>query len=269
MRAELETAVPVHFQARAPIAPLAGFVELLWYWSGDARNYGRERLLPMGQVELVIQVRNSRPYAAISGPRSEPFIIDRREAQAIIGVHFKAGGAFPFLRCAFGEVHNIGVTLDQLWGAKRAQRLLEILYESPTIEGKFGILEQWLMSIADRPLKHHPSVSLAIKEFQSDPGLFTSERIARETNLSQRRFIELFRDEVGLTPKLFCRVRRFQNVIESIANRDQVDWADLALSHGYSDQSHFIHDFRAFSGLKPSEYLSLRTDALNHVRVLD
>src|SRR5688500_9801834 len=78
MRAELETAVPVHFQARAPIAPLEEFVELLWYWSGDARNYGRERLLPMGQVELVIQVRNSRPYAAISGPRSEPFIIDRR-----------------------------------------------------------------------------------------------------------------------------------------------------------------------------------------------
>ena len=269
MRAEVETPSPVQLQFRAPVPPLSQFVELLWYWSGDARDLGRERLLPMGQVELVIQVQNSHPYAGLSGPRSEAFIIDRRESQAILGAHFKAGGAFPFLGCAFGELHNAYVSLDQLWGKKRAQRLLELLYESPTIEGKFRILERWLMWIADRPLKHHPAVSLALREFQNDPGLFTSERIAREANLSQRRFIELFRDEVGLTPKLFCRVRRFQNVIQSVAHQGQVDWVDLALSHGYSDQSHFIHDFRAFSGLKPSEYLSLRTPALNHVRVAE
>jgi transcriptional regulator GlxA family with amidase domain len=115
-------------------------------------------------------------------------------------------------------------------------------------------------------LKHHPAVAFALREFQSDPGLFSSERIAKEVNLSQRRFIELFRDEVGMTPKLFCRVQRFQKVINWIDQQTEVDWVDLALSHGYSDQSHFIHDFRAFSGLKPSEYLGLRTDSLSHVR---
>ena len=265
MRAEVETTAPVFFHRR-PAAPLSEFVELFWYWSGHPRMDERERILPMSTVELVIQLGNSRPYAGVSGPRSESFIIDRREAHAILGVHFKAGGAFPFLRCSFGELQNTHASLSALWGEKRSGRLLELLHEAQSIEMKFSILERWLCWIADRPLQHHPAVTFALDAFQADPGLFTSEHVARRVNMSRRRFIELFRDEVGVTPKLFCRVQRFHNVINWIGQQEHVDWVDLALSHGYTDQSHFIHDFRSFSGLKPSEYLGLRTDSLNHVR---
>ena len=86
---------------------------------------------------------------------------------------------------------------------------------------------------------------------------------------SQRHFNQLFADEVGLTPKRFLRVRRFQRVIASVAGRESVDWADLALRCGYYDQSHFVHDFRSFSGLTPAAYLSHRTPHLNHLPVLD
>lgn len=266
MRAEVEATAPVSFYHRAPSASLSDFVELFWYWSGHPRMDERERIMPMPSLEFVIQLRDSRPYAGVAGPRSESFILDRRETNAIIGIHFKPGGAFPFLGCAFGDLHNNHASLVELWGEKRARRLLELLYEAPTVDMKFSILERWLLWIADRPVKHHAAVAFALKAFQADPGLFSSERIARETNMSQRRFIELFRDEVGMTPKLFCRVQRFQNVINWIDQKVDVDWVDLALSHGYTDQSHFIHDFRAFSGLRPSEYLGLRTDSLNHVR---
>ena len=268
MRAEAETTSPVLFQYRRPTGPLSDFVEIFWYWAGG-RTQERERILPMPTLELIIQLRGHRPFAGVAGPHTESFIIDRRETETILGVHFKSGGAFPFLRAPFGDLHNTHASLVDLWGEKRARRLIELLHESPTAESKFDILERWLLWIADRPLKHHPSVAFALREFQSDPGLFTSERVAREANLSQRRFIELFRDEVGITPKLFCRVQRFQNVIQWIDQKTEVDWVDLALSHGYSDQSHFIHDFREFSGLKPSEYLGLRTDALSHVRHLE
>jgi len=269
MRAEVETKTPVYFQHRAPVAPLSGLVDLLWYWSGHARDFERERILPMASVELVIQLGSPRAYAGISGPRSESFFIARRETDALLGIHFKSGGAFPFLGGALGELHNTGVSLIELWGEKRARRLVELLHEAGTVELKFQILERWLMWIANRSLDHHPAVALALRTFQSDPGLSTSEEVARQVNLSQRRFIELFRDEVGLTPKLFCRVERFQKVINSIEHKAEaeVDWVDLALSHGYSDQSHFIHDFRAFSGLSPTEYLPLRTESLSHVKV--
>jgi AraC-like DNA-binding protein len=86
--------------------------------------------------------------------------------------------------------------------------------------------------------------------------------------MSQRRFIELFRHEVGMTPKLFCRVERFQGVIRNLERARDVDWVDVALSYGYSDQSHFNHDFREFSGVRPSDYLSLRLSQ-NHIRHTD
>ena len=83
--------------------------------------------------------------------------------------------------------------------------------------------------------------------------------------LSQRRFIELFRDQIGLTPKAFCRVRRFQRVLESVHRKPAVDWAQVALDGGYYDQAHFIHDFQNFSGMTPAMYLARATEHLNHV----
>lgn len=93
--------------------------------------------------------------------------------------------------------------------------------------------------------------------------------VAREIGLSQRRFAELFKAQVGVTPKLFCRLLRFQRArtlaaqVEKLAlDRAQelragcgVDWAQLALTCGYFDQSHLINEFQEFASLSPTEYL--------------
>jgi AraC-like DNA-binding protein len=79
--------------------------------------------------------------------------------------------------------------------------------------------------------------------------------VAKRVGLSQRRFIQVFTAQVGLTPKLFCRVLRFQHVREVVVQASTLNWAQLALSCGYYDQSHLIHDFQEFSGLRPTDYL--------------
>jgi transcriptional regulator GlxA family with amidase domain len=106
-------------------------------------------------------------------------------------------------------------------------------------------------------------------EFRKDPGLFSSSILAAKVDISQRRFIQIFRDEVGLTPKLFCRVQRFQEVLKIVEKGGVVDWLDIALLCGYFDQAHFNHDFRAFSGITPTEYLELRTEHHSHVQIRD
>ncbi len=62
----------------------------------------------------------------------------------------------------------------------------------------------------------------------------------------------MFRDETGFTPKVFCRIRRFHRALDRMEGRKSVEWANVALDCGYFDQAHFIHDFRAFSGINPS-----------------
>jgi AraC-like DNA-binding protein len=84
--------------------------------------------------------------------------------------------------------------------------------------------------------------------------------LAAEAEMSHKKFIRLFTDEVGFTPKIYLRVARFQRVLET---------GDAVEQGGYFDQSHFIRDFREFSGLTPTEYLIRRGPYLQHVPLTD
>jgi hypothetical protein len=72
----------------------------------------------------------------MTGPRSESFLIERRATDQLLGVHFKPGGAFPFLGFPYAELHNKQITLADLWGERLAGRLLCLLNEARTVELK-------------------------------------------------------------------------------------------------------------------------------------
>jgi AraC-like DNA-binding protein len=88
-------------------------------------------------------------------------------------------------------------------------------------------------------------------------------------DLSPKRFIHLFGEATGLTPKMFCRVLRFQEVLCLIEKGQPICWTDLALSCGYFDQAHFIHDFQTFAGMTPGTYLTQHSEHRNHVPIPD
>jgi methylphosphotriester-DNA--protein-cysteine methyltransferase len=88
-------------------------------------------------------------------------------------------------------------------------------------------------------LELHSAVQYALGESARAPHIRSELGVARETGLSRRRFAQLFREQVGLTPKLYCRLHRFQQVLRQIASGAPVDWADLALAGGYCDQDAF------------------------------
>jgi AraC-like DNA-binding protein len=75
----------------------------------------------------------------------------------------------------------------------------------------------------------------------------------------------VFREEVGIQPKAWWRIQRFQAAIKDLYRGADLPWAELALQCGYYDQSHFINEFRAFSGINPTTYVQLRGPWQNHV----
>jgi AraC-like DNA-binding protein len=266
-----------------PGPPLSHFVDLFWLYEGYSQPHTKERLLPDGTMELVINLKDdvARIYdaeeteqckhlrgAIVCGPHSKFFVIDTAEQESVIGVHFKPGGAFPFLHLTAGEIQDAHVSLDMLWG-RDADRLRERLLMARTPEAKFDVLEQTLLAQADRPLARHPAVSFALKELEADAHGHAIADLTDRVGLSARRFIEVFREEVGLTPKLFCRVQRFQQVLGLVGMGRNVAWVKVALACGYFDQAHFNRDFRAFSGINPTTYLAHRTEHRNHVPLVD
>jgi AraC-like DNA-binding protein len=265
---------PVSFGYYVPKPPLSEFIEVLWYWKGHDVLYSQERILPIGVADLVIRIQSGRTSeSGISGPKAQSVLIERRDQDEFLGVHFKIGGTFPFLGFPSDKLYNVDITLADLWGESKTGQLLNLLHDARTMDSKFRVLERWFTLEARRPLKHHPAVSFAVEELRRAAGALSSREIAEQVGLSQRRFIQIFREEVGLTPKLLCRLLRFQGVIRAIQSRrgmeerNGIDWVDLALVCGYFDQPHFIHEFQEFSGLTPGEYLSLRTENARHVQV--
>jgi AraC-like DNA-binding protein len=263
----------------APSPPLADLVERFWQCS-DVPDHRRERILPSGTFELVMNLREDeiRIYdplhpdrckrysgAVVSGPYSRPFVIDPQQHASIVGVHFKPGGAFPFLGVPAKELADTHVELESLWG-RMAGELREQLCALPTMQ-PFSHLNDTLLSRLRQSPDRHVAVSSAIKMFARTSGTARVRDLARRIGLSERRFIQVFADEVGLTPKLYGRLQRFQQVRERLRGVETPNWAHVAVESGYFDQSHLIRDFQAFSGFSPTAFLRQRSENVlpNHV----
>jgi AraC-like DNA-binding protein len=210
-------------------------------------------------MEFVLNLSSERS-SIVSGPHSRSFVLERTPEHELVGVHFHPGGAFPFIGVPLGELQNLNVSLADLWEREYVDRLLSRVGSAKTADEKLRSVAEWLLQVAVRPLCHHASVDHSLDALTVNPVVLSSAAVAATFNLSQRRFIRIFRDEVGLSPKLFCRITRFSNVVRRMEGRDVVDWRDLAAAGGYYDQSHFIHEFREFCGLTPTEYLRWRLE---------
>jgi AraC-like DNA-binding protein len=90
------------------------------------------------------------------------------------------------------------------------------------------------------------------------------DNVAAAVDLSHRRFIEIFSQEVGTTPKVFSRVGRFQRALIGAKQGVSPDWSQLALTYGYFDQSHLIREFVSLSGLPPTELVRRSAAAQGH-----
>lgn len=251
-------------QTYIPKGILSEYVHMLWYWEDYHPPHPKERILPAGMIEITInlspepfridkpqQGQQVIPYAVISGAQSRFFVIETARPMSILSVWFKAGGALPFLGVAGHELANLHLPLEALWGAD-AMCLYEQLHKAKSVQARFLCLEAALMQRLVKSVPRHPSVGLALQRFQRMPHPPTIRSVLADIALSAPRFIQVFREDVGMTPKQFCRVVRFQRAVRLIARGGTA--LDVALACGYYDQSHFINDFKAFAGIVPSVY---------------
>jgi AraC-like DNA-binding protein len=253
---------------RVTSRPLCDFVELLWLSEAYAQPHASERLLPTGRMNLVLSLDEHGPIGdVVAGAQSRFALLDTSRPLSLVGVVFRPGGGFPFFGVPAGELQDLSVSLDTLWG-REAPLLREQLLEAPSPAAKFQVVETYLRRRLHHGPVRSPAVQYAIETFRAPTASPSVATVVERIGVSPRRFIAAFRDEVGLTPKVFCRIARFRRVIGAVQSAERGDWAAIALDCGYFDQAHFIHDFRKFAGVTPTAYLRQRTST-NHVRVGD
>lgn len=272
------------FCRHVPSEPLVRFIDWFWFFEDFDRPHRCEHVLPEGTLELVIDLRDeprrlfhrddtSRHTTFrrgwLSGTHSQYIVIDALPGASMIGVHFKAGGATPFLGLPAEELRDQVVELDSIWGSS-AWEMRDRLLAARGPRAKFCLLEELLLALLSRDkadATRRRRISWALGQFlQSSDGL-SIRAVVDKLGMSHKHFIDQFQQQVGLTPKLFCRVRRFQEVLSRVKSRQKIQWSEIACSCGYFDQSHFVRDFHNFSGLSPAAYLTHDWEDPNFVPV--
>lgn len=268
-------------QLYRPRPDLANHIEFFGYWERESGDPHRSRALPRGAATVIIDVsgrhrvdffagdgrtRLDVPPAFIAGAGTESYITSIDAAQAVMTIHFRPGGALPFLGVPLGELENACVGLDRLWGMA-GESLHARLIAAHGVADRVEILESFLVQrAASHDVGCHRGVAAALSAFEAEPSM----RVARAgelTGLSPKRLAAAFRAEVGLAPKAYQRVRRLQAALSRL-DAGPVAGASLAADLGYFDQAHFVREFTEFTAMTPTEYVRRRSWLPSHVDVL-
>jgi AraC-like DNA-binding protein len=241
--------------------------------------------LPDGNTELIISLLDEPQYihdnvtlqviqachrSWVSGVRTQPITIPSGRDSRMLVVTFRKGAAHPFYPFPMHEIMNRVVNADLIFGSEILS-LRDRLLCAPTIDSMFHLVETFLLKQAGDRI-HIEGASRCV-DYTIDYltcGLYEArlKNLADQIGYSQKHFINLFKRQVGATPKQYLRILRFQKSVQGLESASSLDWSGFALQNGFYDQAHFINDFRSFSGFSPAEYLKFKTDALNYVPVL-
>ncbi|HJS54080.1 MAG TPA: helix-turn-helix transcriptional regulator [Chitinophagaceae bacterium] len=263
-----------------PGLPLSNFIDFFFYFEGAHAEHRMEKLLPDGSVDLLIDLTDSpkklfhnedgTSYITfkkswISGMKTNYILIDASVSN-MIGVHFKPGGCYPFIHFPMAELNDLTIGLDNIW-SKDANTFREAILHEPCIDKRFLILENYFLQKGKDRMENHALVHYSVNQLVTSPQMWTIKDLSGKTGITQKHLITLFKKYVGLSPKMFSRIYKFQKVIQSIEQQKKVDWSMLAYECGYFDQAHFIKEFQAFSGVNPAAYLEKRGPYINYLPI--
>lgn len=262
---------------KVPPPPLGLFVASIFLYEGYRPDHLREKILPDGHIDLLInlddsprkvyrQTRDDLVYhrSWISGLRSRPIVIDSGQDSSMMGVRFYSGGTYPFFEFPLSDLSDRVVELDLILG-RSISRLRDRLLATSDPDRKLLLLENFLLARAGDALQGDRRIQYAISQLQKKANLPISD-LADDLGITHAHLIRLFDEKVGMGPKRLARILRFQKVIQTLeGGTHQVDRVHLALAAGYYDQAHLNRDFKAFTGWSPTEYLSKKGPYINFV----
>ncbi len=224
------------------------------YWTlqatGAPGTCRRQRVLPDGCIDLLF-VRHSPTEdfrAFVVGTMTRPIFEDVSIHTEYLGVRFAPGGFGHFFRVPAGELTDRIVPLEYL---SAPSRLMEAVANAPDGRTRLQAIEEglgrWL-----RAAEPEPILATALDTILASRGMVPVARLARLAGWSPRHLQRVFRERVGVGPKMFCRIVRFKDALHALRHRPRPDLLQVALEAGYYDQAHFIHDFDRFYGSSPS-----------------
>lgn len=200
----------------------------------------------------------------VGGARDSAYLRDISQPSPSVGAQLLPGAALFLFGIPADELSFRHTNLEDLLGS-RARSIRDELSEARLPERRIEIFESFLAKRISENARLHPAISMALRRFEDEAEL---SEVVRDSGHSHRHFISLFRSAVGLSPKRYLRIARFQRALVRMQSRPTSSLSHVAIDTGYSDQSHFTREFRAIANISPSQYRELAPKSPNHVRLV-
>ena len=234
------------FRELRPSPPLRGVVDRFWICDCAFTSTSDDpfEVLPDGCVEVVFALGDARGQMLAFGTATQGRLFPTQPDTVYLDMRLlpaRLCGLIDAKADSLTDRHN---ELDRL-GEARADDLLAQLVEAVSVEAKVAVLERHVHQ-AWRAQSQLAGLDRAVAAIQRHAGDIRVEQLIEDASLSRRQLERQFRAAVGLTPKQFCRVVRFQHVLAKLRD-GQLNRAALAAELGFADQSHLRRDFMALA----------------------
>lgn len=222
-----------------------------------------ERVLPDGAVRLVFDLGDTSSAGAAAGSAAlaigastAPAVVRMRGRIEGMSIGLRPGAAAALLGMPAGELANAVVPLGEVWRGE-AKDLLEQIATAPSDAERVSVL-QTALQLRLRRLRREegappPAASRAARIIAASGGQRRLRDVAAELGVGERRLQQIFHAHVGLSPRAWSRLARMHDCLRSLRRGHAPSWANVAVDHGFYDQSHLVNEFRALCGITPAE----------------
>lgn len=242
---------------------LRQYISRYWLWENEP---DLPQILPGTGTELMFHyyepfiTKNQKdevlivPNCHIISPRSECYHLNRIKRSGFISVRFRAGAFRHFCRESNKDLIDSFIDINEIWGIK-GQEFGERVIEAKNIEKRIVIIETFLMKFLE--MYQHPKswLDMAVEKVFYGCDAARLKEVSSDLFISDRQLQRKFGEAVGVSPKNFQRISRFETVLKQLLLNQNKDYLTSALEHGYYDQSHFIKEFKEYVGESPSLFL--------------
>lgn len=263
----------MEYKVYTPPDALRPYVDSLWSssTSGDAdRETPPQCCLPLGMSEFIVQVKGTDSRNLLSGrwrysPRvyflgvmTQPVTWTMRGGALMVGARLKPEGMVRLFHTPLATFQNQETDAMPFLDREERGMLDEILRAVDTDEAIArlvrmleGQLER-MPEVEDRFLK-------ALARVRAQRRSWDKDAMNDALCVSDRQMQRMFKTHLGLSPKTYFRIMRFREAYDTTIARREVDWIDLSCTLGYSDQAHFIRDFKRYTGITPGAFQRVRS----------
>ncbi len=266
----------MNYQTFQPHPDLASIVA--FYWTLEVPKEAdpqRQRIIPDGHIEMIFIIGDDikrltsdgsyvlQPRAMILGQRTEPFYVLPTGRVESFAVSFYPYGFSNFVTTPIHQLSNTETPLHDLLDEQATQELQRTVIAATDTKSRIHLVENFLLQQLQNAATIDKIVQSTIDVMYSTKGQTPIGTISKKDQAKKKQLERKFKKQVGLSPKQLSKVIRLQAALKMMLGKNTDNLTKVAYESGYYDQSHFIRDFKTFTGVNPNDFLDHEQMALS------